>query len=57
MDEVLNSFNIFCRFSGDGHPGHLSFSTAIQKLLSGLKNVLQKPQEAFQAFGIRFTVL
>jgi hypothetical protein len=28
---------------------------AIQKLLSGLKNVLQKPHKAFKGFGSRFT--
>jgi hypothetical protein len=42
-----------------GHPERLSSSTdtrlalkvnAIQKPLSGLKNDLQKPQEAFQGF-------
>jgi hypothetical protein len=30
---------------------------AIQKLLPGLKIVLQKPHEAFQEFGSRFTEL
>jgi hypothetical protein len=30
VDEVLNSFNIFCHFSGDGHPGCFSFLTDIQ---------------------------
>jgi hypothetical protein len=30
---------------------------AIQKQLSGLKNVLQKPHEAFQGFGSEFTEL
>jgi hypothetical protein len=30
---------------------------AIQKQLSGLKNVLQKPHEAFKGFGSRFTEL
>jgi hypothetical protein len=30
---------------------------AIQKPLSGLKNVLQKPHKAFQVFGSGFTEL
>jgi hypothetical protein len=30
---------------------------AIQKLLSSLKNVLQKPQKHFKGFGSRFTEL
>jgi hypothetical protein len=57
VNEFLNFFNIFCQFMVTGHPECLSSSTdtqlalkCIQKLLSGLKNVLQKLREALQEF-------